>query len=200
MIDTLYALKSIPLATTIQDSVVTNTSIRGGIDIGIQDSLNFVLSGSPSVLLDMPNQIDWISLTLGVLSILSTAAIAVYTVYNNKELQKSETEELRRRKIQEIAVTRQAEMFRQLQKLTDMVQESVDETNIMKPTAQKKFRQLFNSARNFLNQNTIYIRDPLWSIASDVLDLYEDPNFIYDTETIREIGNKIDDYCNEYNK
>lgn len=200
MIDTLYALKSIPLTTTIQDSVVTNTSIRGGIDIGIQDSLNFVLSGSPSVLLDMPNQIDWISLTLGVLSILSTAAIAVYTVYNNKELQKSETEELRRRKIQEIAVTRQAEMFRQLQKLTDMVQESVDETNIMKPTAQKKFRQLFNSARNFLNQNTIYIRDPLWSIASDVLDLYENPNFIYDTETIREIGNKIDDYCNEYNK
>ncbi|MBO5673844.1 MAG: hypothetical protein J6S09_06105 [Paludibacteraceae bacterium] len=200
MIDTLYTLRTIPIATTIQDSIITNTSIRGGIDIGIQDSLNFVLSGSPSVLLDMPNQIDWISLTLGVLSILSTAAIAVYTVYNNKELQKSETEELRRRKIQEIAVTRQAEMFRQLQKLTDMVQESVDETNIMKPTAQKKFRQLFNSARNFLNQNTIYIRDPLWSIASNVLDLYEDPNFIYDTETIREIGNKIDDYCNEYNK
>lgn len=200
MIDTLYTLRTIPIATTIQDSIITNTSIRGGIDIGIQDSLNFVLSGSPTVLVEMPNQIDWSSFILSILSILLSAAVAVYTVYKNQQLQKSETEELKRRKIQEIAITQQAEMFRQLQELTDMVQESVDELNIITPTAQKKFKKLFNKAKNFFNQNTIYIRDPLWSIVSEVLNIYDVPNFTFTMDAIEKIEKKLDEYCEEYNK
>lgn len=200
MIDTFYTLKSIPLVTTIQDSVVMNASIRGGIDVAIQDSMNFVLSGSPTVLVKMPNQMDWASFILSISSILLSAAVAVYTVYKNQELQKSETEELRRRKIQEIAITQQAEMFRQLQELTDMVQESVDELNIITPTAQKKFRKLLNNAKNFFNQNTIYIRDPLWSIVSDVLNIYNVPNFTFTMDAIEKIDKKLEEYCEEYNK
>ena len=78
MIDTLYTLRTIPIATTIRDSIITKTTIGGNLEIGVQDSLNFVLSGSPTIMLEMPKEINW-SAILGIISVVVNALLVFHT-------------------------------------------------------------------------------------------------------------------------
>lgn len=199
MIDTLYTLRTIPIATTIRDSIITKTTIGGNLEIGVQDSLNFVLSGSPTIMLEMPKEINW-SAILGIISVVVNALLVFYSLYQNRKLQQCETEELRKRKIQEIAITQQAEMYRLLQELTNVAQDFVDPIDIQQPAEQKKFKKKVYAARTFFTQNTIYIREPLETIVTEVLDIYDDPNFVYDIDTIKKIEDILGKYCDIYNK
>lgn len=198
MIDTLYALKTIPLTTIIQDSIVTNASIRGEFEIGVQDSLNFVLSGSPTIMLETSGQTNWTAI-IGIATIVMNIIVLIITFCYNRRLQKTETIEIRIRAIQNTAIQKQADMFRLLRELTDVAQDSVEQIDIIKPAEQEKFKVLFSKAQNFHTQNTIYIRDSLGIIVTEVLNIYSDPNFLCTIDTIQEIENKLKKYCDVYN-
>lgn len=197
MIDTLCTLKTIPLTTTIQDSIVTNTSIRGGIDIGVRDSLNFVLSGSPTIMLENSGQTDWTAI-VGISSMLMSVIVLFLTYYYNRKLQKTETEEIRTRAIQEIAITKQAELYKML---ADVNNQTTSKCSNIAPSRNHSIniQDKVQEIQSFLSINLPYIRHDLLGIAYEVLNIFSSLIQIPDSETMNSIDQKLLDYCDKFN-
>lgn len=204
MIDTLYTLKAIPVRASIRDSILTHTTLSGGLDIDGIDSLNLVLSGTPSVNVVMPEQTDW-AMIIGFVSIFANILVLAITIWSNKRLQQHETEEIRTRTIQDIAIKKQAQLFKKLVNINNLLQNQDEDTedeeidNFFQGLSKKALTDNINEAQLFISQNRLYINETLQNIATELLNLYSKQNNILDIETITVINEKIQEYCERYN-
>lgn len=203
MIDTLYIAKQIPISAEVEDAIITKSVIDGELGLNMSDSLNLVLSGAPSLSVNMPQQVNWEAIIIGVLGIVVNAFIVYFTFRSKKKLQELETQEIRIRKTQDIEIEKQTELYRLLVNLNDPTKDA--------PTQNAAFElpglpnsnliRKIDYARKYINHNKLYINDELESIALKIIDLY-DPSInkqlsLADGETIE---NKLKDYVNTYNK
>lgn len=195
MIDTLYTLRTIPIAATINDSIVGSTTIGGCLEIGVKDSLNFVLSGSPSVRVVMPEETDW-AMVIGIVTICINILVLLVTCWHNRILQKSETEEIRTRAIQDVAIQKQAKLYEMLVNLSYIIQDPNNDSNSIDMMA---FKDKLEQTKLFISTNHLYIRDNLEEVTYDLLNIFSSLTEMPDAKTMNNIDKNLAEYCKVYN-
>ncbi len=208
MIDTLYTLNTIPIRASVRDSILTNTSLSGGLNIDGIDSLNLVLSGAPSVNVVMPEQTDW-AMIIGIATICVNVLVLFVTIWSNRRLQQHETAEIRTRTIQEVSIKKEAELFERLVGICNLLQaqyendKNGDNCRFVQAISNDKIRDTINETQTFISKNSIHINDELEQISVDLLNIYSDnvsSMQVLDIESLDKINDLLDQYCDRYNK
>lgn len=200
MIDTLYTLRTIPISTTIRDSILTNSTLSGGLDINGIDSLNLILSGTPTVSVLMPAQLDGATI-VAIVSIIANIVIVGLTFYSKKWLQKHETEEIRNREMQNIAIKQQANLYELLVEISYLLQSPEcinDSQEISWEVDNKDLNAKILYAKLFLSKNELFITDELSKIAYELLDLFVNIQKFPSVEISKAIEFKLWQYSNIY--
>lgn len=200
MIDTLYTLRTIPISTTIRDSILTNSTLSGGLDINGIDSLNLVLSGTPTVSVLIPAQLDGATI-VAIVSIIANIVIVGLTFYSKKWLQKHETEEIRNREMQNIAIKQQANLYELLVEISYLLQSPEcinDSQEISWEVDNKDLNAKILYAKLFLSKNELFITDELSKIAYELLDLFVNIQKFPSVEISKAIEFKLWQYSNIY--
>lgn len=202
MIDTLYIAKQIPYSVVVQDTINFNSIVGGDLGLNVSDSLNLVLSGTPSVSVIMPQQVNWEAIIIGVIGIVVNAIIVYLTFRSKKQLQKLETKEIRVRKIQDIAIGKQSELYKLLVDLSDesvIIPEKETSFKLSEYPNSNLIRKI-NYTRNYIEQNKLHINDKLEAIARSIIDLY-DPSLNKDISfnDMNNIEGKLKEYTDSFN-
>ena len=186
------------------DTIKTNSIIDGSLNLCTCDSVNVVLSGTPSVKIEDAKMTDW-GVWTSLLAIIVNAIVVYFTFINEKKLQKHETGEIRTRKIQEIAITQQVAMYEKMVELSKMSREIGDKSDsssakgLLILSQNSSFKQRVAQAQDFLASNELYIRGELKKKATEVLEIFGSEDFKYDIITKMKLEDLLKQYSDIYN-
>jgi len=176
----LWADQYVELDTTetnrCDQEKIISAKVEGEMDITIQDSIDIHLSHIPTI--EVKQEENNFSLWVAIAAILANIAMTIATIIMQVRMQKKETKELYIRKMQEISIDKQGDLYHKLVSLEDFVS-SYDEwptnDNHSLGMVPGTFYRQLKEATEFLNINKAYIRGEKERLASDILDKYKNP-------------------------
>lgn len=158
------------------ENKLISAKIEGDLDVTIQDSIDIHLSHIPTI--EIKKDDSNFSLWVAIAAILANIAMTIATIIMQIRMQEKETKELYIRKMQEITIDKQGELYQKLVSLEEFVSkydEWPTDDNHSLGMVPNMFNTQLNKATEFLNINKAYIRGEKERLASDILDRYKNP-------------------------
>lgn len=161
--------------TSVEDKYIS-AKVEGELDVTIQDSIDIHLSHIP--IIEIKQKENNLSFWVAIAAILANIAMTIATIIMRVRMQKKETKELYIRKMQEISIDKQGELYNKFISLEDYVSkfdEWPTNDNHSLGIVPNRFNTQLEGVTEFLNINKAYIRGEKERLASDIIDKYKNP-------------------------